>query len=68
MAVLIHGQRDLNAIEEGHVHEQNHELVDKCADVFSKLADKYQWQRVELQDEIEDTAKLLYKTISQFLN
>ena len=68
LAVLIHGQRDLNAIEEGHVHEQNHELVDKCADVFSKLADKYQWQRVELQDEIEDTAKLLYKTISQFLN
>ncbi len=68
LTVLIHGQRDLNAVEEGHVHEQNHELVDKCADVFSKLADKYNWKRVELQDEIEDTAKLLYETISQFLN
>ena len=68
LAVIIHGQRELAAVEEGHVHEENDKLVDKCAEVFSKLADKYNWKRVELQDKIEDTAKLLYETISQFLN
>ncbi len=68
LAILIHGKRDLEAVEEGHVHEQNHELVQHCAEVFSQLADKYNWERVELQDKIEDTASLLYKTVAQFLN
>jgi len=67
LAILFEGERAMKSKEEGHVHEQNDELVSKCADVHRLLADKYNWKRVSVQPRKEDTAKLLWEVVSEFL-
>ena len=67
LAILVEGERIKEATEENHVHEENHELVEKCSGKFSYLADKHNWQRVELQRRKEDTANLIWSKVSEFL-
>ncbi len=63
LAILMEGNRDISAQEEVHVHEQNDDLIEKCTKVHSDLADKYGWKRVVLQEKVEDTAELMWKTL-----
>lgn len=67
LAILLQGQRVHEATEEDHVHEQNHDLVEKCLKNFHYLADKHNWQRVELQDNWDDTTKLLLDEVMKVL-
>ncbi len=67
LAIMMEGKRDTSAKEDVHVHEQNDDLILKCTEVHSQLADKYGWKRVVLQDEIEDTAKLIWDIVDDFL-
>lgn len=67
LAILIEGKRILNAKEKHHVHEQNDELMEKCAVVHSYLAEKYGWRRVQLQPSIEATSKLIWDIVDGFL-
>jgi len=67
-AILLEGKRDSSAQEKVHVHEQNEKLIKKCDKVHSKLADKYGWKRVMLQEKVEDTAQLIWEALSLFLD
>ncbi len=63
ISIMFEGVRDVRAKEDGHVHEQNDELVERCAEVHRDLAQRYGWQRLEVQDRIEDTAEILYNMV-----
>jgi dTMP kinase len=67
LAIIIKGERDLDAREATHVHEQNDELIEKCKHVHFELAEKYGWKSVQLQPEIPDTAKLVWNIVDDFL-
>lgn len=66
-AILFEGKRDLRAQEKVHVHEQNLELVEKCRGHLEKLAEEYGWERLQVEEKIEDTAENVYKKIIAFL-
>lgn len=66
-AIVLEGKRDLKAQEKTHVHEQNIELVEKCLKTLSHLTSKYNWRRIQIQSKIEDTAEILWNTVSEFL-
>lgn len=66
-SIMMEGNRDLNAKEKTHVHEQNDALVEKCKQVHEKLAAEYNWKIVQLQDKVEDTAKLIFDVVDEFL-
>lgn len=66
-AILFEGQRNLEAKEDNHVHESDEDLVDKCREVLSKLADKYSWRRFQTQPAIADTAEILKNLVLDFL-
>ena len=67
-AIYMSGQRNLEAREKKHIHEQDDELAERCRLVHEELAGKYGWRRVELQGEITDTAELMWGAASEFLN
>ncbi|MFH1534044.1 MAG: hypothetical protein ABID64_03875 [Nitrospirota bacterium] len=67
LAIMMEGTRDVSAKEDVHVHEQNDDLIRKCTEVHSELANKYGWKRVQLQEKIEDTAKLIWDMVDDFL-
>lgn len=66
-AMLFEGARDISAMEEKHVHEQNEELIKKCIQTHSYLADKYRWARVKVQKDPEETAKIVWEIVEKFL-
>ncbi|NIA02156.1 MAG: hypothetical protein GWP15_02125 [Nitrospirae bacterium] len=66
-AIMMEGTRDVTAKEDVHVHEQNDDLIRKCIQVHDELADKYGWKRVVLQEKVEDTAKLIWDIVDDFL-
>ena len=63
----MEGKRKLSSVEEKHVHEQNEELIKKCEKIHSHLADKYGWERVKVQEKMEDTATLIWDIVKKSL-
>lgn len=67
LAFLITGKRDIRAMEKTHIHERDDKLVEKVGKVLLELAAKYGWIQIELQEEIDDTARLIWKEFTRFL-
>lgn len=66
-SLLFEGERDISAMEIGHVHEENQELIDRCAETHSHLADQYGWKRIQVQSNPGDTAALVWEEVNKFL-
>jgi dTMP kinase len=67
LAVLFTGERKLSSIEEVHKHEQNSELIERCRQVHLDLSDRFNWKKMKVEDEIEDTAKNLFEIVFNYL-
>lgn len=67
LAVLINGERDPKVIEKIHVHEQNPELIMKCAGVLKMMAKKFNWKEIERKSTIEDTSTEIWRVVQDFL-
>jgi len=65
--VLMTGKRDMKAKEKTHLHESDDALVEKVGEVLKSLAEKNGWHTVKVQEEILDTAALMWKEVSDFL-
>lgn len=64
LAIFLDGPRTLQAVEKGHIHETNPTLVEKCREIHYQLEKKNKWHRVELQQEREDTFKLIWDFVA----
>ncbi len=64
LAILIEGERSLGSVEDGHVHENDDDLVARCYKNFQYLATKHGWERVHLQSEKSGTAKLIWQIVA----
>jgi thymidylate kinase len=67
LSILIDGERAKDAQEEGHIHEQNDELMKKCREIHLQLGEDYGWEKVQLQPEKDDTEKLIWDVVSKSL-
>lgn len=63
LAILMEGSRDIAAIEDGHVHEKNEELIEKCRAVFAELAEKYDWKKVLVDKDWDVTTGRLWEIV-----
>ncbi len=68
LAILFEGERDLNALEAGHVHEQNEELIEKCRKIFDELAESNNWLRLKVEKRVEETAEKLWILVDEFIS
>ncbi|MBT7483493.1 hypothetical protein HN748_01055 [Candidatus Peregrinibacteria bacterium] len=68
LTIFIDGQRTLRAVEEGHIHENDHDLVEKCRKVHYELEKKHGWHRIELQEKKDDTFKLIWDFVAPKLS
>jgi len=65
--LLIDGERAKSAVESGHIHEEHDDLIKRARDSFLLLADRYEWEVVPLQDEKDDTEKLVWETVEKYM-
>lgn len=65
LAILIDGERDQGVIEKIHLHEQNPELMVKCAAVLKAMAEKFGWNVVQRRDSKEETAERIWEVVER---
>ena len=69
IAILLDGERFLEAKESNHLHESNDELMARCRQIHQQLAQKYGWQIVNANHPPEIVAKDIWQRIeSQIKN
>lgn len=68
LCILIDGERTLDAMEAGHLHESNHEFMKRARQVHLELGLRYDWTQVPLQESKEATANLIWKVVAAKLN
>jgi len=66
MAILIDGERTMQAIEKHHIHETNDNLMRKARQAHLDVAKKYAWYKIKLQEKKEDTARLVWEGVKEF--
>lgn len=67
LAILMEGDRSIKAKEDVHLHEQNDDLIEKCAKIHSELGSRYHWKKIKIQPQKEDTANLIWKIVENWL-
>ena len=67
LAILLDGERFGHAAEEGHLHESQNDLIEKCREIHLKLAEKYGWGKVDVVDGVDETAEALWNTVKLHL-
>lgn len=63
LAIFMDGKRILAAREEKHIHESDDKLVEKCQQVYRKLAKKYGWKTVEVAGNPDVTAERIWEVV-----
>jgi len=66
LEILITGERSLETVEKGHIHENQHDLADKVSTKLKNLAQDKSWKVVERQAEISQTQDLLLDIINTY--
>lgn len=65
LTILMDGERFLEAREQGHLHESNDELTNRCRKVHLELAKKYSWQIVNANQPIETVSKIIESIVER---
>lgn len=68
IAIVLDGERFLEAKEETHIHEQNDELMKKCRQVHLDLAKKYGWSVVNANQDVEKVAKDIWVEVEKLID
>jgi len=63
--ILLDGERFLNGKEEGHLHESNDKLMDKCRENHLTLAARFGWQVIDANQSIEDVQRDILDVIER---
>lgn len=63
LAIMIDGERFMDAAETGHLHESNNEFMKRSRQVHLELAERYDWTVVPLQEGVENMNKTLWELL-----
>ena len=67
LAILIDGERAMDAIEEGHLHETNMDFMKRSRQVHLELGERYGWVTVPLQPTKDETEAMIWKLVELHL-
>jgi dUTP pyrophosphatase len=67
LVFLFDGERFREAIENGHRHENNEDLINKVRWAHLKLREEYGWLKINANLTIEEIHEQLWKRVCQFL-
>lgn len=67
LVFLFDGERFKNAIEKGHRHENNDDLMNKVRWAHLKLKEEYSWIKINANQTITEIEKIIWEKTSNFL-
>jgi dTMP kinase len=67
LSIFLKGKRNIQAKEEGHLHESKDDIMEACQFIFENLALKLNWETVQVQPSISETADKIWKVVEKHL-
>lgn len=67
IAILFDGERFLQSVEKGHLHENDSALMDKVRKAHLSLGKEYGWQKVNANLSIEKLHGIIWGKVSRIL-
>lgn len=67
LGFLFDGKRFIESIEESHKHETNENLMNKVRDIHLKLAEEFDWVKINVNLSIEEIHKELYGKVKEII-
>lgn len=67
LAILLHGQRQIAAVENNHIHENDETILKRCQEYLLLFAVEKDWLKIEIQPTIEATAALIWKEVQKHI-
>jgi dTMP kinase len=67
LAILLHGERFLSAVEKKHRNESNNEKINLSKNFHELLANKYDWKVINCNQKIDKVAGDIRKQIETYL-
>ncbi|MBU1118412.1 hypothetical protein KKH43_00850 [Patescibacteria group bacterium] len=68
LGILLRGARYTDAVEKGHLHEEDDELVERCTEIHNELAAQYGWVPINAAQEKENVHKDIMRVVDPFLD
>lgn len=68
LAILMDGKRFVDAVEDGHLHENRDDLIEKCRLINLDLAEKYGWKKVNVVQGVEETGNKLWDAVKDCIS
>ena len=67
LSILFQGKRFSEAIEGGHIHEENDELTEKVRLAHEKLGNEFGWQKINANQPIEKVSEDIWNIVKKVL-
>lgn len=67
LEILVDGERFTEAVEKGHVHENDNDLTDKARKAHLDLADKYGWKIVNANQSVDRVMEDIWEFVGELL-
>ena len=67
LAILLHGERFLTAIEKDHRNEMEAERIQICKNFHLLLAGRYDWKIVKANQKVEEVKEAIIKIIKRII-
>ncbi|MDF1497790.1 MAG: hypothetical protein P1P85_00325 [Patescibacteria group bacterium] len=67
LAILFDGKRFTDSIEKNHKHENNNVLIERVRQVHLELAEKYNWQKIDANQTINEIHCKILKIINKII-
>ena len=63
LCTLLDGERDISAMEKGHIHEESDDLIGRCREFYLERAKEKGWKIVNVSEDWDVTTERILKII-----
>lgn len=63
LAILLDGERFMQAAEKDHIHESNNEFMKRSRQIHLMLGERYGWIKIPVQSTKDEMEKLIWETV-----
>jgi thymidylate kinase len=67
LAILFEGERFIKGVEKSHLHETNQELIEKVRLIHQRLAEEFNWKRIQANQSKEKVHQDIWKLVKEIL-
>jgi len=68
LGILFEGERFMQGVEDGHMHESNDEFTNRVRQIHLELGQEYGWQKINANEDIDTIQNKIWDLTQEIIN